>query len=77
MKLSTATRKRIKKLLKENKLTLWQFYQRTGIAPSTLSSFMNSKRELISLKTLQKICEGFNISLKEFFDDSLFDHLEE
>lgn len=44
---------------------------------STLSTFMNAKRELLTLKTLLHICEGFEISLSEFFHDSLFDDVEQ
>lgn len=43
----------------------------------TLSAFMTGKRELLSLKTLLHICEGFNISLSEFFSDTLFDDVEQ
>jgi DNA-binding Xre family transcriptional regulator len=38
---------------------------------------MNGKRELINLKTLLHICEGFNITLKEFFDDEIFNDVEQ
>lgn len=77
MQLSDAIRKRIKKLLKEQNTNLWQLYKRTGVPMPTLSAFMNGKRELLTLKTLLHICEGFNISLAEFFTDSLFDNVEQ
>ncbi len=77
MQLSDAIRKRIKKLLKEKNMKLWHLYKRTGIPMSTLSTFMNAKRELLTLKTLLHICEGFEISLSEFFHDSLFDDVEQ
>ena len=77
MKLSDAIRKRIQKLLKEKNMKLWNLYKRTGIPMSTLSTFMNAKRELLTLKTLLHICEGFEISLSEFFNDSLFDDVEQ
>lgn len=77
MLLSDAIRKRITKLLKENDMNLWQLYKQTGVSASTLSYFMNKKRELITLKTLLHICEGFHIELKEFFDDPLFKDVEQ
>ena len=77
MKLSNAIRKRIENLLKENDMNIWKLYKATGVPASTLSYFMSGKRELINLKTLVHICEGFNIELKDFFDDPLFKDVEQ
>lgn len=77
MQLSDAIRKRINNLLKINNMNIWKLYKTTGVSPSTLSYFMNEKRELITLKTLLHICEGFGITLKDFFDDPLFIDVEQ
>ncbi|WP_289293985.1 helix-turn-helix domain-containing protein [Romboutsia ilealis] len=77
MQLSDAIRKRIKNLLKINNMNIWKLYKATGVSASTLSYFMSGKRELINLKTLLHICEGFKITLKEFFDDPLFIDVEQ
>ncbi len=77
MQLSTALRKRIKNLLKENDMNIWKLSNKSGIPVSTLSYFLNKKRELIGMKTLLHICDGFEISLKDFFDDPLFDNVEQ
>ena len=77
MLFSDAIRKRINLLLKANNLNLWKLYKATGIPVSTLSYFMSGKRELITLKTLLHICEGFNITIREFFDDPIFDNVEQ
>lgn len=77
MQLSNAIRKRINMLLKANNMNIWKLYKATGVPASTLSSFMNGKRELINLKTLLHICEGFNMTIKEFFDDPMFDDVEQ
>lgn len=77
MKLSDAIRERIKDLLKQNNMKLWNLYKRTGIPMPTLSVFMTKKRELLSLKTLLHVCEGFEISLSEFFNDDIFDDVEQ
>ena len=49
----------------------------SGIPYSTISTFMSRKTELIKLDTLLHICEGFNITLREFFTDSIFDNAEQ
>ncbi len=77
MLLSDAIRKRINKLLKQNNMNIWKLYKATGVPASTLSYFMNGKRELINLKTLLHICEGLNIELKDFFDDPIFKNVEQ
>lgn len=77
MKLSDAIRKRINDLLKLNNMNKWKLYKATGVPVSTLSYFMNGKRELITIKTLLHICEGFNITLKQFFEDEIFDDVEQ
>lgn len=77
MTLSEAMRKRIKKLLRQNDMNIWALCNRTGIPASTLSYFMSGKRELINLKTLLHVCEGFEIELKEFFDDPIFKDVEQ
>lgn len=49
----------------------------SGIPCSTISTFMSRKTELIKLDTLLHICEGFSITLGEFFSDSIFDDVEQ
>jgi len=77
MKLSDAIRLRIKHYLKLNDTNLWGIYKSTGIPMSTICAFMRGDRELLTLKTLLHLCEGFNITLKQFFDDPMFDNVEQ
>ena len=65
MQLSDAIRQKINNMLEKN-MNLWQLYKGTGIPMPTIYSFMNGKRQLLSLKTLLHICEGSNITLSEF-----------
>jgi len=77
MKLSNAIRKRIKFYLKENNMNVWNLCKTSGVPCSTISTFMSGKTELIKLDTLLHICEGFNITLGEFFTDTMFDNAEQ
>ena len=77
MKLSNAIRKRINFYLKEKNINVWTLCKLSGIPCSTISTFLNGKTELIKLDTLLHICEGFKITLKEFFDDPLFIDVEQ
>lgn len=77
MKLSDAVRKRIKYYLKINKMNMWSLSKMSGLPCSTISTFMSKKTERIKLDTLLHICEGFGISLKDFFSDPVFDTAEQ
>ena len=74
MKLSDAIRKRIKFYLKEKNMNTWKLCKMSGIPCSTISTFMSGRTELIKLDTLLHICDGFNITLGEFFTDELFNN---
>lgn len=77
MKLSDAIRKRIKFYLKEKNMNVWKLCKMSGIPCSTISIFMSGKTELIKLDTLLHICEGFGITLGEFFTEQIFDTAEQ
>ena len=73
MQLSDATRKRINSLLKQNKMNSYELSKAAGIALPTLSDFMKNDTKNLRMDTMLHICEGFKITLKEFYDDPLFD----
>ena len=77
MELSKAIRKRIKFYLKEKNMNVWKLCKMSGIPCSTISTFMSGKTELLKIDTLLHICEGFDITLKEFFSDDMFDTAEQ
>lgn len=77
MKLSNAIRIRIKHYLKEKNMKVWDLCKYSGFPCSTISTFMSGKTELIKIDTLLHICNGFDITLKEFFSDSIFDTAEQ
>lgn len=48
-----------------------------GVSPSTIYSMLNEKSKNPGIVSIQKICDGLGISLREFFDDPLFEGLEQ
>ena len=77
MNLSNAIRKRIKFYLKQNNMNIWNLCKMSGVPCSTISTFMSGKTELLKLDTLLHICEGFNITMGEFFTEPMFDTAEQ
>ncbi len=73
MQLADATRKRIKFFLEQNKMRPYELSKAAGIALPTLTDFMKNDTKNLRMDTMLHICEGFNITLKEFYDDPLFD----
>lgn len=72
MQLSDAIRKRIYGLLKDNNMKLFDLSKAAGISLPTISDFLKNDTKNLRTDTLLHICEGFNISLKDFFDNPLF-----
>ena len=75
MQLSDATRKRIKQLLKQNNMKHWDLSNAAGISLPTISDFLKNDTKNLRMDTMLHICEGFNITLKDFFDDPLFNEV--
>lgn len=77
MYLSDAIRSRIRFYQKQKNMSLWALFKSSGVPMSTLAAFMNKRTELIKLDTLLHICEGFGITLTEFFADDIFKDVEQ
>lgn len=77
MYLSDAVRDRIKYYQKQKGMTLWALFKASGVPISTLAAFMSKRTELIKLDTLLHICEGFGITITEFFENDVFKDVEQ
>ncbi len=49
----------------------------SGVSPSTIYSMLNEKSQNPGVVSLKKLCDGLEISIREFFDSDLFDDLEQ
>jgi len=77
MSVKEATVKRIEQLCKQKGIAFNELATLCGVTPSTIYSVLNPKRKNISLSTVKKICDGFEITLGEFFTSCIFDTLEQ
>ena len=68
---------RIIELCKQNDIAVNSLANIAGIPPSTIYSMLNEKSKNPGVVTLQKICDGLEISLREFFDSDIFDNIEQ
>ena len=71
--------KRIDKLSKEENringksLTAYRIAKNGELNVGTLNNFLNGTFKDARISTIIKICDGLNISIREFFNDDLFD----
>ncbi len=49
----------------------------SGVTPSTVYSMLDSHRRDVSITTIKKLCDGLNVSLRDFFASPVFDDLEQ
>ena len=77
MKIKQAVAQRIVNLCKEKNIAINALGNISGINPSTIYSMLNDKSQNPGVVSLQKICDGLEISIREFFNDDLFDDIEQ
>lgn len=68
---------RIKQLCSEKKITPNALSYAAGISQSTIKSILNGESCNPGIVTLKKICDGFGITIIEFFDTPEFRALEQ
>ncbi len=77
MSVKDAVVQRIQELCAQQDLTYNALAVTSGVTPSTVYSLMDARRRDVSIVTLKKLCDGFGITLGEFFSTPEFDALEQ
>lgn len=77
MNVKQAVEKRIIELCDERNIAVNTLANISGVAPSTIYSMLNTKSQNPGVVSIKKICDGLEISVREFFDSELFDDLEQ
>lgn len=77
MKLCAAIASRVSKLLEEKGLKQYSLYKMGGIPRSTISNLINLNIKNVSTDLVYQICATLGITLKEFFNDPVFDNLDD
>ena len=77
MKIKDAVAQRIIDVCKEKNIAINALGNISGVNPSTIYSILNTESQNPGVVTLQKICDGLEISIRDFFDVELFDDIEQ
>lgn len=76
MKLHEAVGKRILEYCKERNITPNRLCTMSGVIQSTVNSIFSGRSQNPKLSTIQYLCDGLSIRLRDFFDSPLFDDIE-
>ena len=77
MNTKQAVANRIIKLCEQRGIAINALANISGISPSTIYSMLNEKSQNPGVVSIKKICDGLEISVREFFDCDIFDNLEQ
>lgn len=77
MTVSEAVVQRILNLCNERKISINKISNVSGVTQSTISDIVNHTTNNAGIATIKKLCDGFEISIREFFSDDVFEHLEQ
>lgn len=77
MYIGEAVRLRILELCKERGITVNKLSTLCGITQSTLNNITSGRNNSATVVTVKKICDGLDITIRDFFLSPLFDDLEQ
>jgi len=73
----SAVKNRILQLLGEKRMSIHKLAMESAVAPSTIKNILYGKSVNPGIVTIKMLCDGFGISLIEFFDTDDFSDLEQ
>lgn len=77
MRTKEAVAQRILELCRERNIAVNALANISGVSPSTIYSMLNQKSQNPGVVSIKKICDGFEITVRQFFDSPLFDETEQ
>ena len=75
MNISQAIIKRIFELCDERNLTINALSNLSGVTQSTVNNIVSGTTYNTGVATIQKLCVGLNITLRDFFDSEIFSNI--
>ena len=73
----TVTKNRILQLCETKKFTIYRLAMESAVPPSSIKNILYGKSTNPGIVTIKMLCDGFGISLTEFFDTEEFRNLEQ
>ena len=77
MRTKEAAAQRILELCRERNIAVNALANISGVSPSTIYSMLNQKSQNPGVVSIKKLCDGFEITVRQFFDSPMFDETEQ
>ena len=77
MIIGEAVRIRILYLCKDKNITINKLGTISGVTQSTINNIISGRNNSTTISTIKKLCDGFDITINDFFNDSIFENLEQ
>ncbi len=77
MKMNEAIIKRIDEICEEKRISICEASLGGGKSPSAIYDLVKGRTKCSKVDTIQRFCEGAQISLSEFFDSEYFNNIED
>jgi transcriptional regulator with XRE-family HTH domain len=72
-----AVRQRIIDLCASHGITINKLGTICGVTQSTLNNIVNTGSNNPTISTIAKICDGLEITIRDFFNDEIFEDIEQ
>lgn len=77
MRIGEAVRVRIVQLCEERELSVNKLSNISSVTQSTVNNIVSGRNRSATISTIKKLCDGFGITIQEFFDAEQFHDLEQ
>lgn len=76
MKLSEAMSRKLNKICIEKNISINKLASMSCLTQSTIQNIVDGNSKNPKTLTIVRICDGLGISLKEFYDDKVFENID-
>ncbi len=73
----TAVRDRLLQLLGEHRMSIHKLAMESAVAPSSIKNIIYGKSQNPGIVTIKMLCDGFGITLIDFFNTDVFLKLDQ
>lgn len=73
----TTVKNRLLLLCEEKGMSIHKLAMESAVPPSTIKNILYGKSQNPGIVTIKMLCDGFGITLPEFFATGEFEHLEQ
>lgn len=77
MNVGQAVQERNLDLCRQNDLSINKLCSISGVTQSTVNNIISGRNNSATVSTIQKLCDGLEITIEEFFHSEFFRNLEQ